>query len=236
MSPTTWTRSLTAVLLSCALVLLAAPPASAHTVLLHVGDRGQAVATWQADLNRVSNADLRVDGIFGPLTDRATRRFQAANGLAADGIVGPRTRRAAGVTGGTALVQVFFSDRLAGRPECTPVTPVPRRVQAPAVLRGALVELLEGPSAAEEQVLGPGVLGPQTAGLLQDVRIEDGVATIDLSPRLLELGELGTACGSAALTAQLDATATQFPTVDRAVYTVDGQPCRFEELVGTGSC
>jgi len=85
-------------------------------------------------------------------------------------------------------------------------------------------------------VLGPGVLGPETAGLLRDVRLEGGVATVDLAARLLEVGALGTACGSAALLAQLDAKTGQFPTVDRAVYSIGGQPCRFQELIGTGSC
>jgi peptidoglycan hydrolase-like protein with peptidoglycan-binding domain len=35
---------------------------------------------------------LAVDGIFGPLTDRRTRDFQASNPpLVVDGIIGPRT-------------------------------------------------------------------------------------------------------------------------------------------------
>jgi peptidoglycan hydrolase-like protein with peptidoglycan-binding domain len=37
------------------------------------------------------------DGIVGPVTRRAVRRFQRANGLTVDGILGPRTRAALGV-------------------------------------------------------------------------------------------------------------------------------------------
>jgi peptidoglycan hydrolase-like protein with peptidoglycan-binding domain len=66
------------------------------SALLRLGDRGPAVATWQATLNRVASAGLAADGVFGPATDRATRDFQRARGLTVDGVVGPATRRAAG--------------------------------------------------------------------------------------------------------------------------------------------
>lgn len=53
------------------------------------GSRGEAVKTWQRLMK------VTVDGIFGPITDRATRDFQRAQKLVVDGIVGPKTWGAA---------------------------------------------------------------------------------------------------------------------------------------------
>ncbi|MBK1691076.1 N-acetylmuramidase domain-containing protein [Ectothiorhodospira mobilis] len=58
------------------------------TVLLKRGSRGDAVRHLQRDLGFTGDD---VDGIYGPATDRAVRRFQAAKGLVADGIAGPKT-------------------------------------------------------------------------------------------------------------------------------------------------
>lgn len=54
--------------------------------MLRRGSRGDAVRELQAILGRV-----QVDGIFGPKTDKAVRRFQRRAGLKVDGIVGPAT-------------------------------------------------------------------------------------------------------------------------------------------------
>ena len=63
------------------------PPAQP---LLGAGARGPRVAALQARLNG-RGAALAVDGIYGPATALAVRRWQAQNGLAADGIAGPET-------------------------------------------------------------------------------------------------------------------------------------------------
>jgi peptidoglycan hydrolase-like protein with peptidoglycan-binding domain len=54
----------------------------------------EQVADVQRKLNRLGYAAGEVDGLYGPVTGAAVRRFQQAAGLAADGIVGPRTQRA----------------------------------------------------------------------------------------------------------------------------------------------
>ena len=41
---------------------------------------------------------VAADGVYGPQTRRAVRRFQRANGLTVDGIVGPQTLAALGLT------------------------------------------------------------------------------------------------------------------------------------------
>lgn len=55
------------------------------------GSSGDAVRAVQSTLIYLRPGYGSVDGIFGPDTDDAVRRFQTKNGLVDDGIVGPRT-------------------------------------------------------------------------------------------------------------------------------------------------
>lgn len=55
------------------------------------GYRGPGVALVQRKLGITAN------GVFGPGTERAVRRFQRRKGLTADGVVGPQTRKALGL-------------------------------------------------------------------------------------------------------------------------------------------
>jgi peptidoglycan hydrolase-like protein with peptidoglycan-binding domain len=66
--------------------------------LLARGQAGEAVTAWQRELNtwrRHAGSDvIAEDGVFGLVTESATRQFQAASDVLVDGIVGPDTRSA----------------------------------------------------------------------------------------------------------------------------------------------
>jgi hypothetical protein len=82
--------------------------------LAKVSPRRHTYVRWvQASLNRLNNENLFVDGIIGPQTIAAIRRFQSQIGLTADGIVGRQTEAAIIAAG-------------AGPPPSAPVTIHPR--------------------------------------------------------------------------------------------------------------
>lgn len=128
----------------------------------------------------------------------------------------------------TATVKVFFPRGATGT-RCDRVLPVERRVRAPAVLRGALAALLQGPTAAERRRGYGGWFSARTAGMLRSVRIANGVAYVDFRDFRRVIPNASSSCGSAMLLAQLDRTATQFATVRRAVYSFNGSRRAFYE-------
>jgi hypothetical protein len=111
---------------------------------------------------------------------------------------------------------------------------VERRVPATeAVATAALRELFAG-ATAEEKAAGLGGFGPETAELLRSMRIEDGTAYVDLVADLLP-DSVGTLCGGTAFQAMVGETLLQFPTIERYVVALDGDPRAFVEVM-QGAC
>ncbi|MPY33156.1 helix-turn-helix domain-containing protein [Streptomyces adustus] len=61
---------------------------------LSYGNGGPEVAEAQCLLRRAGISPGGIDGMFGPLTQRAVRAMQKRSGLAADGMIGPLTWKA----------------------------------------------------------------------------------------------------------------------------------------------
>jgi hypothetical protein len=68
------------------------------------GDTGPLVRKVQRLLNERAQSGLRVDGVFGPVTQEAVSKYQRAAGLAADGVAGHRTLAALQSAGSTGRV------------------------------------------------------------------------------------------------------------------------------------
>jgi Putative peptidoglycan binding domain len=89
-------RGSIAAALAAALLLVAGP---ADAKPLKRGSEGPRVAKVQRWLG------ISADGIFGPGTKRAVKRFQRRHGLTADGIVGPATWSALGHPGRSTILK-----------------------------------------------------------------------------------------------------------------------------------
>jgi spore germination protein GerM len=144
----------------------------------------------------------------------------AGIGLAAAAVAAPALP-------GSHTVRVY-APRATGA-SCTRVFPLKRTVTSPAVLTGALRALLAGPTAAERAGGYGGWFSRQTAGHLRSVRVDAGVAYVDLRNFAGHIPNASSSCGSALLLAQLDRTATQFPTVRHAFYSFEGSQRAFYE-------
>lgn len=80
--------------ITCLVLLVCAAPAAGAVLgerVLRKGARGWDVVTLQRLLTRKGFSPGAADGVFGPMTKRAVRRFQRDRGLTVDGIVGPQT-------------------------------------------------------------------------------------------------------------------------------------------------
>jgi cell wall-associated NlpC family hydrolase len=134
-----------AVALCAALPLAVAttPAQAARTV--ERGDRGNAVRALQRILHQ------HADGVFGPTTRRALKRFQRRHGLTADGVAGPTTWQA--------LLGARRENASAAAPRVTS--------------RGSSVTTLQ-------QKLGlpaDGVYGPQTAAAVERFQAQHGLTS-----------------------------------------------------------
>ena len=79
----------------------------------------KAVRTSGSSVTAVQRAlGIPADGIYGPQTRKAVRRFQRANGLAVDGVAGPQTLAALGLSARSASTEEDAATVLARIAQC----------------------------------------------------------------------------------------------------------------------
>jgi spore germination protein GerM len=130
---------------------------------------------------------------------------------------------------GTTLKVYFGKEGLgAGDGACSEVAALVRQVpQTQAVARAALQELFRGPTPEEREAGYRSWFSGSTGAILKDVRIADRTAYVDLHDLRQLIPGATSSCGSAEFFAQVEATLKQFPTVERVVLAIEGQPRLF---------
>lgn len=101
-------------------------------------------------------------------------------------------------------------------------------------IRAAFEQLLTGPTAAEAATGVWSWFGPATVGLLEEVTLAAGRLTLDFANFATVIPNASSSCGSAALLAQLTATAFQFDEVDSVAFSFDGDCAAFGEFLQMG--
>lgn len=118
---------------------------------------------------------------------------------------------------------------------CGAVYPVTRTVSRTAtVATASLQELFKGPTTTEQARGYHSLFSERTAGLLRNVRVQDGVAYVDLQDMRQLIPSASASCGGAQFMAEMNATVTQFPTVEKAIYAINGDPAAFYEFIQMG--
>lgn len=133
------------------------------------------------------------------------------------------------------VVQVYFST--GDGTDCSEVTAFDRTVDAsigPA--SAAFGALVGGPTASEEAEGAFSFFSSATSDAVLSVTQSGGVLTVDLADVRADISNAGTSCGSAAFTSSLNATAFQFPTIDRVRYLFAGSCEEFGGFIQTDVC
>jgi len=100
--------------------------------------------------------------------------------------------------------------------------------------RGALLELMSGPTSEEKTEGYNSFFSNETANDLKGFKIIKGVAYINFKDFRQKIPNASTSCGGQQFLAQIENTLKQFPGVDKIIMAIDGQPNTFYEWLQFG--
>ncbi len=145
-----------------------------------------------------------------------------------------------GQTSGTTTIKVYFSNEKLNPniDDCNKVFPVTRKIpKTSAIAKAALEEMFKGVTK-EEEAKGYGRIPPaESNGILKSINVKNGAAYVNFTKRVLEqMGNATTSCGGGQYFGMIEKTLTQFPTIKKVYYAVEGDTNEFYEWVQVGEC
>jgi spore germination protein GerM len=136
-------------------------------------------------------------------------------------------------------VKVFFHNEKfnPNQIDCTKVFPTTRTIpKTKAVARAALDELFKGVTPEEEKNEFGSFPAENTKDIVKSLNVKGGVAYLNFNKSVYEkLGNTTSSCGSG-FYSTIDATLTQFPTIKKVVYAIEGSTADFYDWQQVGEC
>lgn len=133
---------------------------------------------------------------------------------------------------GVRSVNVFF-----GQPggECDAVVPVQKVIDhVPNYERAALLALLAGPTPEEAAQGYHSFFSEATKDALKGFKMENGTAYVNFFDLRNIIPSASASCGSVQFLKQVTETLTQFATIEKVMFAIDGQPSLFYDWLQYG--
>lgn len=140
----------------------------------------------------------------------------------------------------TMTIKIFLSNEKLNPniDDCNKVFPVNRTIpKTTATAMAAMKELFKGATKDEETKGYSGMPANETNGILKSINVKNGAAYVNFTKLLLEqMGTATTSCGSGQYFGAIEQTLTQFPTIKKVYYAVEGNTNEFYEWAQVGEC
>lgn len=140
----------------------------------------------------------------------------------------------------TTTIKVYFSNEKLNPniDDCNKVFPVTRKIpKTTAIAKAALDELFKGTTQDEEAKGYGSIPQAESNGILKSINVKNGAAYVNFNKVVMEqMGNATTSCGGGQYFGMIGKTLTQFRTIKKVYYAVEGNTNEFYEWVQVGEC
>ncbi len=143
--------------------------------------------------------------------------------------------RFAAVEERTSIKLFFNNDKLDPEISCDKVFEVVREVQkTPTIAHTTLMQLFNGPTKEEKNDGYQSFFSILTKDILKSIKIANNTAYVDLTDIRTLIPNASSSCGSAQLLGQIDQTLGQFPSIEKVIIAINGDPQTFYDWIQVG--